>query len=466
LKRIVIPRSVRFIDGFAFVGLNGITICVQKGNKSFVAEKEMILSFDRTRLIRYFGPDESVVIPQIVGVLDAHCFSHCTSVSAISFESDSRLARVESYAFCYSELESIVIPRGVHYVAGSAFLGCSGLSILMQSENESIAFEDEFFVSFDRRTLIRYVGNEESVIIPRSVEAIAADCFCCCGSLSSIFFESDPLLKRIESKAFHLSALESITIPRTTEFISGSAFSAVENVSIAIEDGNQSFAIENECVMSFDRQTLVRYLGNEGIVLVPRHVGIIGPSSFSHCRRLFSLSFGPDSQLTRIESKAFCYASLDSIIIPQNVSFIDGSAFSAVGAISISIEGENRSFVIQDDFLMNAGRSILIRFLGGDKPVVVPCSLRVLGRSSFSHCPVSSLLFESHCQLKRIESRAFKRTQLLHVDIPRGVVFIACDSFPCSCDLSIGSGDSNENFAEWERKRQLGCMTDFHSTFE
>jgi hypothetical protein len=229
-----------------------------------------------------------------------------------------------------------------------------------------------------------------------------------------------------------------------------------------VEEGSQSFAIENNCVMSFDRRILVRYFGSEEFVIVHRDVEVIGPSSFSHSRRLLSLSFGFDSQLTRIEYKAFSYASLESIIIPPNVAFIDGSAFSGVDAISISVEDGNKSFVIQDDFLLNAGRNVLVRYLGGDRPVVVPRSIEVLGPSSFSHCPVSLLLFESHSRLKRIEWRAFKGTQLLQVEIPTDIAFIACNSFPGSCDLDMASGEIDENFAEWDRKRRLGRTTDFH----
>jgi hypothetical protein len=56
--------------------------------------------------------------------------------------------------------------------------------------------------------------------------------------------------------------------------------------------------------------------------------------------------------LTRIESEAFSYSSLQSIVIPRNVRFIDGSAFIGVTLSSISIESGNDIFVVENGFLV------------------------------------------------------------------------------------------------------------------
>jgi hypothetical protein len=61
-------------------------------------------------------------------------------------------------------------------------------------------------------------------LIPSSVEALGSKCFLYCFSLSSITFESNSHLIRIESEAFYESSLQSIVIPRSVRFIDGSAF--------------------------------------------------------------------------------------------------------------------------------------------------------------------------------------------------------------------------------------------------
>jgi hypothetical protein len=57
--------------------------------------------------------------------------------------------------------------------------------------------------------------------------------------------------------------------------------------------------------------------------------------------------------LTRIESNVFSYSSLQSIVIPRGVQFIDGSAFRNVSFSTISIEHGNERFVLREDFLID-----------------------------------------------------------------------------------------------------------------
>jgi hypothetical protein len=55
----------------------------------------------------------SILIPGSVEILGPRCFSQCQSLLSISFESPSRLIRIESEAFSFSSIESILIPGSV-----------------------------------------------------------------------------------------------------------------------------------------------------------------------------------------------------------------------------------------------------------------------------------------------------------------------------------------------------------------
>jgi hypothetical protein len=63
--------------------------------------------------------------------------------------------------------------------------------------------------------------------------------------------------------------------------------------------------------------------------------------------------------LTRIESSAFASSSLQSIEIPRNVQFIDGSAFCGTRCDHVSIEAGHNRFEIRV-------------FAGLDLPIIVP----------------------------------------------------------------------------------------------
>jgi hypothetical protein len=53
--------------------------------------------------------------------IETNSLSRCKSLQQVSFESNSRLTRIESHAFSNSSLHSILIPRDVRLTDGSAF---------------------------------------------------------------------------------------------------------------------------------------------------------------------------------------------------------------------------------------------------------------------------------------------------------------------------------------------------------
>jgi hypothetical protein len=80
-------------------------------------------------------------------------------------------------------------------------------------------------------------------LIPRNVELLGSKCFSFCKSLSSITFESDSHLTRIESEAFYKSSLQSILIPSAILFISSDVVNIASQIRLV--DGN--------CCPEFDR---------------------------------------------------------------------------------------------------------------------------------------------------------------------------------------------------------------------
>jgi hypothetical protein len=61
------------------------------------------------------------IIPCHVRILCSQCFSHCQSLSSISFEMDSELTRVEARACLGTNLSLVVVPGSTSFIAGGAF---------------------------------------------------------------------------------------------------------------------------------------------------------------------------------------------------------------------------------------------------------------------------------------------------------------------------------------------------------
>jgi hypothetical protein len=65
----------------------------------------------------------SIVIPSSISVIDHFCFSDCKSLLSVTFESMSRLIRLEGWAFTESGLISIIIPSSRKMIDPSCFSG-------------------------------------------------------------------------------------------------------------------------------------------------------------------------------------------------------------------------------------------------------------------------------------------------------------------------------------------------------
>jgi uncharacterized protein YuzB (UPF0349 family) len=224
------------------------------------------------------------MIPSSVKIVGSKCFSYCKSLSSITFESNSHLTRIESEAFSHSSLQSIVIPRNVRFIDGSAFIGVILLSISIESGNNLFVMANEFLLDIIHHKLIHNFSTSSTIEIANNVEILGSKCFSYCQSLSSITFESNSHLTRIESSAFSGSSLASIMIPNSVE--------------------------------------------------------ILGSRCFSYCKSLSSITFESNSRLTRIESSAFSFSSLQSLVIPSTILFVASDAVDTDIQISL-IDGDS-----------------------------------------------------------------------------------------------------------------------------
>jgi hypothetical protein len=173
---------------------------------------------------------------------------------------------------------------------------------------------DGFLIDIVDHKLIHCFSKSPSVTVPRDIEIICSECFSSCKSLKSVSFESNSRLTGIESHAFSSSSLESIVIPRLTQFIDGSAFQGVKRSSISIESGNERFVIRGEMLIDIVDHKLIRNLSRSASVTIPRDIEILWSGCFSPCESLQSVAFESNSRFTRIEPNAFWYSSLQSIV--------------------------------------------------------------------------------------------------------------------------------------------------------
>jgi hypothetical protein len=166
--------------------------------------------------------------------------------------------------------------------------------------------------------------------------------------------------------------------------------------------------------------------------------------------------------LTRIESEAFSDSSLQSIVIPRNVQFIDGSAFIDGTFPSIAIESGNGIVVLENDFLIDVPHHKLIRNFSKSSVIEIGRNIEIFGRNCFSNCKsLSSISFESNSHLTRIESETFCKASVQSILIPSTILFIASDAVDVTLQIRLIDGDSCPEFDRWLQLKRSGMPIDF-----
>jgi hypothetical protein len=225
LETLCLPASLQVVTGASFGGICLKTIKVDPANPFLRAAKGFLTDIDGRRLIRYFGRDWSVTIPDGIEVIGAASFNTCRGIQSVVFGPNSKVSVIEREAFEECEdLEEIKLPASVKSIGESCFSFCQGLQRL--SFTDPVQFT-ELPASFCDHTCVR------TVVIPSIVEVLGDCCFAQAG-VESITFLPDTRLVRIGASAFSRSRFHDFCVPATVEYIGRNSFdecNRVENLT-------------------------------------------------------------------------------------------------------------------------------------------------------------------------------------------------------------------------------------------
>jgi predicted metal-binding protein len=464
LQSIVIPRNVQFIAGSAFRGATLSSISIESGNDIFVIENDFLIDVLHHKLIRAFSESSEIEIPKNVEILGSNCWSWCRSLLSITFESNSRLTRIEFEAFSASSIQSIVIPRNVQFIDGSAFDTLPSPSISIELGNDIFVVENEFLIDVLHHKLIRALSQSSEYEIARTIEILGSSCFLRCRSLSSITFESNSRLTRIEPEVFSFSSLQSIVIPRNVQFIAGSAFIGATLSSISIESGNNIFVIENDFLIDVLHHKLIRAFSESSEIEIARTIEILGSKCCSSPRFL-SIMFESNPRLTRIESEAFSWSSLQSILIPSSVEILESKCFSNCRSLSTITFETNSQLTTSFGFKVISEEAFSY---SGLISIVIPANVRIIEKRAFYCCfSLTELLWADRSKIKVIAEEAFEATVLNQLVIPGSLQYIEARMCPETTELLLTSESKIAKFERWKalflvnRTEVMGKLTGY-----
>ena len=137
LVSVTLNASLRAIGADAFLGCTSLTeIVVPEENAYYTVRDGALYTKDMTRLIRFFGTQDSFTVPASVTEIAPSAFRDKTALVNLTFQEGSALTVLGDYAFLgCTALTSFDMPKGVAVIGTGAFSGCSALTACTMPED-------------------------------------------------------------------------------------------------------------------------------------------------------------------------------------------------------------------------------------------------------------------------------------------------------------------------------------------
>lgn len=332
-------------------------------------------------------------------------------------------------------LTSCTIRKGTRIICNSAFSYCKNLETIDIPNSVTSIGESTFW----------WCTELKQINIPESVTNIRERVFCECRKVKHIHLPDG--VTSIESRAFEgCTGLKQINIPESVKSIGEQAFSRCTELT-TIQIPKTVTSIEPD---TFRGCTGLITIGiPEGVarigqgafygcieltaVHIPEGVKSIENFMFSGCTKLKQINI--PKGVTSIKTLAFygC-AELTTIRIPEKITQIGGGAFNRVKKIT---SNNQRFIVLQEQFLIDTNRNVLISYFGKTSNPVIPEGIIGIGRFAFNGCTELITIYLPKT-IKSIEEGAFAGcTELRLIRIPERVTHIGWNAFARCRRLTI-----------------------------
>ncbi len=328
-----------------------------------------------------------ITIPNSVAHIGQDAFNYCKALKSARLPEG--ITRIENGCFYYCEaLESIDIPSTVTSVGGNAFFACEALADVTLPDSITSIGAGAFMVTgyYDNDdnwegcalyngTYLVGIKNEEisgEYVIKDGTTVIAEGVFMGCEQLTGITIPNG--VTNLEPFTFHSSGLESVVIPDSVISIESNCFDECQKLkSVVIGSG-----LEN-----------------------------IGDYVFNHCISMESIEVCEENQH---------YKAVDNVLFSK-----DGTEL-----VLYPSAREGNAYIIPDGTEIIGDESI--RFCGSLTSVIIPDSVKTIGRNTFELTPITEIIIPD--SVESVGEYAFSACQNLgNVGLSRSITEIANGTF-------------------------------------
>lgn len=383
-------------------------------------------------------------------------------------------------AFAESKLVSLTLGAGVEYVGMSAFRNCDALAeIRINSAATELVLDKAAFsgcVSLGSVILPENVKNIPAMafygavalreVTAYALDSVGAQAFDGCSALQRFTAESVGSVGKYAFRgAKELSAL-AFNFALLTNIEEG-AFDGCKALDV---DLSKMTNLETVGASAFRNTALTR-------LVLPGTVNSLGELAFEGCTELVYVDLSQTS-LTSVSDGMFKgFTKLETVLLPTNLETIGKGAFKNTAIKNIVIPAsvvtigerafENCPALVGVEFGAAVETIGAYAFTKASSLAIVslPASVRQIGVGAFEEAGVSTLSFAENGALETIGDRAFWRTAVQSVSIPKSVKTVGAESFADNQQLtslvfaeggmleSVGAGafrnDENLSSVNW-----------------
>ena len=376
----------------------------------------------------------SIEIPASVIEIDVSAFEYCENLKSVTFPEDSKLKTIGNYAFRGASLETIDIPSTVVTIGNYSFVSndklravnfvkdATGGTSLTSIGSNAFGYSSLTSTTYTPCTAL------ESIVIPKSVTTINGSAFYNCTALTSIEFEEGSQLTSIKASAFRGTSITSITLPEGIKKIESYLFANCANLQKVDFAGNSAIteigtnAFQNcTSIESFVVPQTVTKINNYAFtgctslaeIYLPEGLKEIGNYAFTNCRSLVSIDI-PDT-LTKFGT--YCFSGCINL---ESVNFTQGSSLTTLGTYMFSSYKGNTT-------IDPAEACVKL------KTFAVPDGVKALTTHMFDGCTgLETVTFGESSSLNFLGTYTFQNSGLKSIDVPVGVKMIGTSATACS----------------------------------
>lgn len=416
IKEISLPGTIKKIADRTFMNCNNLQTVKLGEGISYVSEE---MFYNCTAL-------QNISLPNSLQYISTTAFFYCTSLKSIQLPES--LDSLGDYVFLDCEsLSNIVLPKSLHAIGHSCFSGCNELSTIKVSPANPYFSTDGKAIFNKDKTVLYTTIPLTSYNIPSTVRELESYAFSAQTDMTSITMPEG--LTSIGRSAFSSCyKLEQLVIPSTVRSIDAGAFHGCSALNkINIPQGIKSLAdgvLSNSGIKTLDIPSSVNYIGERAFskcksllsINLPDGLTLLNYGLFEECEQLSDIQI--PSTVTTIKEDAFngCKA-LKTITLPASLSTLENEPYSGSGIFSgcsalksILVEAGNKYFESDGTALYNKTKDTLICFPRGVTDVVVPQSVKTIGRKAFFGCDsLQNIMFDDGVSDLVIEERAFEK---------------------------------------------------------